>query len=85
MQFTTPSQDAGKQGSNSLGCRDDSALQGTRDTHSSALALETQQWLPCNYGRKEVASKWLKLETCGGHLRLGKGEGEGERLPGKNK
>jgi hypothetical protein len=37
MQFTAPSQDAGMQASISSGCRNDIALHGEWDTHSSVL------------------------------------------------
>jgi hypothetical protein len=43
MQFVTSSQDAGMQASNSSGCRNDIALHGGWDNHSSALGLQTQQ------------------------------------------
>jgi hypothetical protein len=42
MQFTTPSQGAGMQASNSSGYRNDTALQGGWATHSSALGLQAQ-------------------------------------------
>jgi hypothetical protein len=36
--------DVGMQASNPSGCRNDSALHGGWDTHSSALGYQTQQW-----------------------------------------
>jgi hypothetical protein len=43
MQFTTPFQGAGMQAPISSGFRNDTALHGGWDTHSSALGLQTQQ------------------------------------------
>jgi hypothetical protein len=40
-RFVTPAQGAGMQASNSSGCKNDIALHGGWDTHSSALGLQT--------------------------------------------
>jgi hypothetical protein len=57
MQFTTPSQGAGMQAYlPSAGWRNDMALQGGWETHSSALGLQTQ-----HNEFKKVKIKWPQL------------------------
>jgi hypothetical protein len=60
-RFITPSQDVGMQIYNSFsGCRNHSALHGGWDTHSSALGLQTQQYLEhLNAGASNTLVKWL--------------------------